>query len=65
MDRVLVDLEGLIQVEQQVTTEGRAITMVVAPGAGSKKKKKPKEQDEDKEVKDAKVKDEQRGEEKI
>jgi len=47
MDRVLVDLEGLIQVEQQVTTEGRAITMVVAPGAGSKKKKKSKEQDEE------------------
>jgi translation initiation factor IF-3 len=46
LERVIVDLEGLIQVEQQATTEGRAITMVVSPGAGSKKKKKSKE-DED------------------
>ncbi|MFH0977581.1 MAG: translation initiation factor IF-3 [Spirochaetota bacterium] len=46
LERVLVDLEDLIQVEQQATTEGRAIAMVVAPG-GNKKKKKSKEQDEE------------------
>jgi translation initiation factor IF-3 len=48
LERVLVDLEGLILVEQQATPEGRAISMIVAPGAGSKKKKKT-EQDKEEE----------------
>lgn len=41
LERVLADLEGLIQVEQQATPEGRAIAMVVAPGGHGHKKKKP------------------------
>jgi translation initiation factor IF-3 len=41
LERVLVDLEGLIQVEQQATTEGRSIAMVVAPGGHGHKKKRP------------------------
>ena len=53
LERVLVDLEGFIQVEQQATSEGRAIVMIVAPGGHSGKKKKPSteqstEQDEQK-----------------
>jgi translation initiation factor IF-3 len=45
LERILVDLEGLILVEQQATPEGRAIMMVVAP-SGHKKKKTSTEQDE-------------------
>jgi translation initiation factor IF-3 len=39
LNKVLEDLKGIVQVEQQVTSEGRAITMIVAPTSGSKKKK--------------------------
>ncbi len=39
LNRVIEDLEEVIQVEQQATSEGRAIIMIVAPGSGSKKKK--------------------------
>ena len=47
LERVITDLEGLVQVEQQATTEGRAIVMIVAPGGhGGKKKKLSTEQDE-------------------
>jgi translation initiation factor IF-3 len=49
LGKVLVDLEDLILVEQQATTEGRAISLIVAPGAGSKKKKKTTEQDKEEE----------------
>ncbi len=41
LERVLADLEGLIQIEQQATPEGRAIAMVVSPVAHGHKKKKP------------------------
>jgi translation initiation factor IF-3 len=44
LERVLVDLEGLIQVEQQATSEGRAIVMVVAPGGHKKKKNEVKDE---------------------
>jgi translation initiation factor IF-3 len=47
LERVLNDLEGLIQIEQQATPEGRAISMIVVPGAGSRKKKKTTEQDKE------------------
>jgi translation initiation factor IF-3 len=44
LERVIVDLEGLILVEQQATTEGRAIVMVVAPGGHKKKKNEVKDE---------------------
>jgi translation initiation factor IF-3 len=47
LEKVLVDLEEIIQVEQQATTEGRAISLIVAPGQGTKKKKKPTDQDKE------------------
>ena len=53
---MLQDLEGLILVEQQATPEGRAISMIVAPGAGSKKKKKTIDHEDTQEVNDDKIK---------
>jgi len=56
LEKVLQDLEGLILVEQQATPEGRAISMIVAPGAGSKKKKKTIDHEDTQEVNDDKIK---------
>lgn len=47
LERVLADLEDLIQVEQQATPEGRAIAMVVAPGGHKKKKPSAEQQKEE------------------
>ncbi|MBN2039089.1 MAG: translation initiation factor IF-3 [Spirochaetes bacterium] len=47
LQRVLEDLDDIMQVEQQPTSEGRAISMIVAPLAGSKRKKTKIQDDEE------------------
>lgn len=44
--RVIEDIEDMVQVEQQATSEGRVISMIVAPLSGSKRKKTVKHAEE-------------------
>lgn len=47
LNRVIEDLKGVMQLEQQPTREGKALSMVAVPVVGSKKKKKKEHEAED------------------
>jgi translation initiation factor IF-3 len=60
LNRVLEDMHDFVQIEQQATSEGRAISMIVAPLPASKRKKTKKDEEpkekSNNEVEDAKIK---------